>query len=450
MKAVRVYFVVSCFAVLFSTLTGCLVIRDTTEEWRNSETALAQEGPGVSEATLCRWQNTKVDHGNRIAIGFFPWLATPKPKEDSGIMFCYGFGVCVGNVLFGGIPTVCNLIFGPFSEKVRTSEWSQLSLIGSYEWNEPEYAKVVVENENEDIIAMSESRSLSGFVFHGETRDGTKLYFYYPGNDVVKKEIASLGNVAVMFDYPVQKYRLFYSSRKFKDKYAFKDIDVGNVSVEMTQSRYYKRIETAKASVATLCSSSRLDNKAKAAIRALDALLVALPKMDETVLARLEKDVDVLTNTAKEITAEKMRVIKERELLAMRRNSAESGWRNENDLRSFALKESPALWQVVQKLRAEVKTRRESIVRLRADLKLFGKDPDNDPDCQKLVEDVDALLDSLIGIFVKLENAYIAAKKYEASPSRKDYQDTMKRALEDGIQDANMATERYKVMTRQK
>jgi len=60
------------------------------------------------------------------------------------------------------------------------------------------------------------------------------------------------------------------------------------------------------------------------------------------------------------------------------------------------------------------------------------------------------LLDSLVKIFFNLENAYIASKKYEASPSRKDYQDTMKRALEDGIQDANMATERYKAMTRQK
>lgn len=450
MTIVRHYLGNSCFAILLSMLTGCFVIRDTTEEWQNGESDLAQDGPGASEMTFCRWQKINVDNGNRIAIGFFPWLATPKPKGDSAIMSCYCFGVCVGNVLLGGIPTVCNLIFGPFSEKVRTSEWSQLSLIGSYEWNEPEYAKVVVGNENEDIITMAGASSSSGFVFYGETRDGTKLYFSYPGNDVIKKDIASLGNVAVMFDYPVQKYRLFYSSRKFKGKYAFKDIDVGNATVEMTQSRYYKRIETAKAAVATLRSNSSLGNKAKAAMRALDALLVALPKMDEPLLLHLEKEMEALTNAAKEIAAEEMRVAKEHALLVMRRNSAENGWRNENDLRTFALKESPSIWQVVQQLRAEVKIRRESIVQLRADLKLFGKNPDSDPDCQKMVKDVDVLRDSLIGIFVKLENAYIAAKKYEASPSRKDYRDTMKRALEDGIQDANMATERYKVMTRQK
>ena len=37
-----------------------------------------------------------------------------------------------------------------------------------------------------------------------------------------------------------------------------------------------------------------------------------------------------------------------------------------------------------------------------------------------------------------------------ASPCRKGYRDTMKRALEDGIQDANMATDRYKAMKKQK
>ena len=55
----------------------------------------------------------------------------------------------------------------------------------------------------------------------------------------------------------------------------------------------------------------------------------------------------------------------------------------------------------------------------------------------------DALLDSL-------EEAYIAYKKFEASPSHKDYQDVMKHAIENGIQEATMATERYKTMSRQK
>ena len=449
MKFARFCYCVPCLAVAFSALTGCFVIRGTSEEWRKAETVLTQEGPGTSEGTLYRWQSNKIelDNGNRIAIGLFPGLAHPNVSEtvtNNIVLVCFGNGVLVG------IPTVFNLVFGPFSEITRKSELSALTLLGCYEWEEYSRETVLNKEYYDDIFVMTESCSTIGKSYHGNTHDGVKLYFSYPGNYLIKKDIASLGKAAVMFDYPVQKYRLFYLSRKNKDKYTFKDIDVGNTSIEMTQSRYYKRIETAKDSVATLLTHRSLGKKAKAAIRALGALLVALPKMDEPLLLRLEKEVEALSNTAKEIAAEEIRLAGERALLTMRRKSAENGWRNENDLRTFALKESPAIWQVVQQLRAEVRTRKESIVQLRADLKLFGKNPDNDPDCQKLVRDVDVLLDSLIRIFVKLEDAYIAAKKYEASPSRKDYQDTMRRALEDGIQDANMATERYKAMTRQK
>ena len=87
---------------------------------------------------------------------------------------------------------------------------------------------------------------------------------------------------------------------------------------------------------------------------------------------------------------------------------------------------------------------------MRADLLEFDRNPDTDDDYNSLVEGLAELKYAYGSIFDKLEDAYIAAKKYEASPSRKDYQDTMRRALEDGIQDANIATERYKAMMRQK
>ena len=119
-------------------------------------------------------------------------------------------------------------------------------------------------------------------------------------------------------------------------------------------------------------------------------------------------------------------------------------------LSDFAMKESPKIWQTIQSMRGEIAQSGAKIKRLRADLLEFDRDPDTDEDYQALVAGLQELKRSYDAIFDKLEDAYIAAKKYEASPSRKDYQDTMKRALEDGIQDANMATERYKAMTRQK
>ena len=119
-------------------------------------------------------------------------------------------------------------------------------------------------------------------------------------------------------------------------------------------------------------------------------------------------------------------------------------------LQDFAQKESPKIWQTIQAMRAEMSTSGAKIKNLREELKLFDRDPDSDEDYKALVAGFQELKHAYNAIFDKLEDAYIAAKKYEASPSRKDYQDVMKRALEDGINDANMATERYKAMTRQK
>ena len=119
-------------------------------------------------------------------------------------------------------------------------------------------------------------------------------------------------------------------------------------------------------------------------------------------------------------------------------------------LQDFATKESPKIWQTIQSMRAEMTTSGAKLKQLRADLLEFNRNPDADEDYKALVAGLKELRSAYDAIFDKLEDAYIAAKKYEASPSRKDYQETMKRALEDGIQSAAMATERYKAMTNQK
>ncbi|MBR3222571.1 MAG: hypothetical protein IKF72_10115 [Kiritimatiellae bacterium] len=119
-------------------------------------------------------------------------------------------------------------------------------------------------------------------------------------------------------------------------------------------------------------------------------------------------------------------------------------------LQDFAMKESPKIWQTIQSMRAEMTTSGAKLKSLREELQLFNRNPDADEDYKSLVAGLKELRRAYDAIFDKLEDAYIAAKKYEASPSRKDYQQMMKRALEDGIQDAAMATERYKAMTRQK
>lgn len=119
-------------------------------------------------------------------------------------------------------------------------------------------------------------------------------------------------------------------------------------------------------------------------------------------------------------------------------------------LREFAMKESPKIWQTIQSMRAEIEADEKKIKQLRADFLEFGRNPDADEDYRTIVTAHEQLGRAYDTIFDRLEDAYIAAKKYEASPSRKDYQDSMKRAIEDGIQEANFASKRYKTMSKQK
>lgn len=406
MKVAESLFCAACLAGVLSMLSGCLVTRGTSETWRIEKTDLEQSGPGALYARPCCWQNRKValDDGTRKATGIFPGMKSESP------------------------------------------------ILGSYEWCESPSETVLLNGDSEDIVVMSVygSRPSATSSVYGGTQDGTRLYFSYPGNDVIKNNIAALGKVAVMHDAPYRRYRLFYPAVVFKGQYAFKDVDVSGNSIEMDQVRYYERLQAVKASASRLLSHDVLGTKAGKAVAAADRLLAALPDLQESALQRVEKYVDDLRAESERLEEEARRAEEARRLAIARRKAAEDGWRNEDDLRGFAIKESPTIWQVIQQLRAEVKARKESIVQLRADLRLFGKDPEIDPDCLKLGSDVDALLDSLAGIFMNLENAYIAAKKFEAAPSRKDYQDTMKRALEDGIQSATMAAERYKAMMQKK
>jgi hypothetical protein len=119
-------------------------------------------------------------------------------------------------------------------------------------------------------------------------------------------------------------------------------------------------------------------------------------------------------------------------------------------LQEFAQKESPEVWRTIQSLRGEMSESARNLKRLRDQLIEFDRNPDLDEDYKALRFGLQDLKRAYEAIYDNLENAYIAAKKFEASPSRKEYQDMMKKAFDDGIQNATIATERYKMMMRQK
>lgn len=115
-------------------------------------------------------------------------------------------------------------------------------------------------------------------------------------------------------------------------------------------------------------------------------------------------------------------------------------------IRSFALKDAPKVWAVYQSLHSEIDIQNGKIEELRKTLEAFGKDPDRDVDFQRICDLRDDMIRSRKALRTKLEDAYIASRKYEASPSRKDYQELHKKALEDGILEADAAEAKFKEM----
>ena len=114
-------------------------------------------------------------------------------------------------------------------------------------------------------------------------------------------------------------------------------------------------------------------------------------------------------------------------------------------LQEFAQNESPEVWRTIQSLRGEMAESARNLKRLRDQLIEFDRNPDLDEDYKALRFGLQDLRRAYDAIYDNLENAYIAAKKFEASPSRKEYQDIMKKALEDGIQNATIIMDRYRL-----
>ena len=99
-----------------------------------------------------------------------------------------------------------------------------------------------------------------------------------------------------------------------------------------------------------------------------------------------------------------------------------------------------------QSLKSEIDVQNGKIEDLRKTLVSFGRSPEQDEDFKRICALRDEMIRSQTALYAKLEDAYIAAKKYEASPSRKDYQELHKKALEDGILEADAAEAKFKEM----
>ena len=185
----------------------------------------------------------------------------------------------------------------------------------------------------------------------------------------------------------------------------------------------------------------------------LVALIVGVPLLGFTLtIAKLAfRDASSWINERKEEKARQEESKRVQELESARIAKAKRRQETKDEkIQTFALKEAPKVWEVYQSLKSEIDVQNEKIEELRKSLESFGRSPEQDTDFVRICALRDDMTRSRDALRTKLEDAYIAAKKYEAAPSRKDYQELHKKALEDGVLEADSASARFKEMRRNK
>jgi len=115
-------------------------------------------------------------------------------------------------------------------------------------------------------------------------------------------------------------------------------------------------------------------------------------------------------------------------------------------IRAFALKEAPDVWSVYQMLRSEIDVQSNRISQLRKTLETFGKNPEADEDFKRICSMREEMIATRSVLRKRLEDAYIAKCKFEATPGRREYEEQHRKALEDGIREAIEATNRFNEM----
>lgn len=118
----------------------------------------------------------------------------------------------------------------------------------------------------------------------------------------------------------------------------------------------------------------------------------------------------------------------------------------EEELRTFVLKESPTLWKTYQELQAELAEQTQKIEKLRETFIDFGRDPVSDLNLNSICATRDEMSETLQKLYLKIEDLFLASKKYEAMLSKSEYDSLRKRLMEDGIQAAEDAKNKFNEM----
>ena len=165
---------------------------------------------------------------------------------------------------------------------------------------------------------------------------------------------------------------------------------------------------------------------------------------------RVKSDYDARVSqrvAAKEAADQQRRAEKQRlKADAARKAKEEARLKREARLREFAVKEAPSLWKAYQDLQGAIAEQDKRIADLAKTLEEFDKDPSQDADYVRISSMRDEMVAAVKSMHSKIEDAYIAYCKFQATPSRRDYDELRRKILVDGIKEAETATKRFDQM----
>ena len=111
--------------------------------------------------------------------------------------------------------------------------------------------------------------------------------------------------------------------------------------------------------------------------------------------------------------------------------------------RSFALRESPVLWNAIEDLKASIVEQNGKIAKLEKTFADLGMDKNADEDYRALVVERDGMIKRLRAVEDELDQAYLASVKYEVSRGMAQKNEFERKASEDGVSEALQSRQKY-------
>lgn len=125
-------------------------------------------------------------------------------------------------------------------------------------------------------------------------------------------------------------------------------------------------------------------------------------------------------------------------------------YQREDVRRSFAMKESPVLWNTITELRSQIRSQNEKLGKLKKTFTDLDMNADADDDYRLLVSERDEMVDKLQRVENELNKAYLASVKYEVMQSKAEKHEFERKAAEDGLSEAVQSRVKYETLRKEK